>query len=144
VPNDERVDESDRQQRRRASDVGSLDTLPALRSSKKLNAEADAEQETEQRIEAALDQPLLRERERAIERGGRVGGAVPVVEVRPEDAEHRPASEQVEGLDALARRYRLETSVGCRGVRGGERRVARCVDGRHDPSGKVDASILVR
>src|SRR4051812_5778302 len=66
-----------------------------------LNTEADTEQQDQQGIKAAFQQPFLRPPQCVIECRNRLMLRVPVVQVRPEHAEHRPSAQQVERVDAF-------------------------------------------
>ncbi len=97
--------DADDQQRERAAVVEGPYVLATLGGAKRLNPEPDAEQQAEQGVEATLDQVVLQPGKPIVHGVRRVTRPVPVVQVRPEDAEHCPAPQQVERLNSFAWRH---------------------------------------
>src|SRR6185369_3180566 len=95
------VKQTDREQGDGSPGIGRLDVDAAFVGAQQLNREPRSEQKAEKREESLLDQPLLCRGEGAVELRDGIACTVPVVEVRPQHAEHGPAAKKIERVNAL-------------------------------------------
>jgi hypothetical protein len=112
------VQDADREQHAHAPGVEPGEALAALRD---LERDAETEQEREERVDLVLEQDLDQPQARVVgEAGARerelraVGRREEVLRVLDEDAEQRCAAQDVEALQAFARRRRREARGGAR------------------------------